>query len=147
MITEGLKCARCMHELFKLDEFEFEGMGRETYLVCKHCGAKYEILEPTDEEKADMEFYQNNMPIDGRMTEPDMYNEHCINCGERVGISSNNMLSDFDDNIEDDDDDAMSFNLCTCEKCGITEVRWDTPESQKKLYPYWSEEEKESTED
>lgn len=149
MITEGLKCARCMHDLVVLESYNFWGdeYGMTTILQCPHCGASYECTEPNDEDKMEYQFYQNNQPTDGRLQEEDIMNEHCLNCGEKIFVTGNNMLSDFDETVKDDDDDAMSYNMCTCPNCGMIEVRWDTPENDKKNYPYWSEEEKESTED
>ena len=79
----------------------------------------------------------------GRITEPDILNGHCTNCGHTVHVSNNFMLSDYDDSIIDENDDKMNFIMNQCPYCGMEEVRWDTAENEKKDYPYWQEEEKE----
>jgi hypothetical protein len=77
--------------------------------------------------------------ISGRITEIDILNGHCTNCGHIVSMSNNFMLSDYDDTITDENDDKMNFILNQCPYCGMQEVRWDNCENEKKYFPYWKE--------
>ena len=140
MKTEGLKCHRCGHELEVQDIQNFdEERGEYTFLHCPHCGADYEVDEPADEEKKDFDFYKDGEDTDGRFEGIDTMNEHCLNCGHKIYVGSNFMLSDYDPSIKDIDDDKMNFCMNTCPHCGCTEIRWDNSENEKKYYPYWQE--------
>jgi len=145
MNTEGLKCNRCGAELKVLDEmtdgFE-EYYGTSTVLICPNCGATFECLEPSEERKSEYDFYKDGEPIDGRLDEPDLANGHCINCGHVVSMSNNFMLSDYDEEITNPDDDKMNFVLNECPYCGMNETRWDTAENEKKDFPYWEDDNK-----
>lgn len=140
MKTENLKCHRCGHQLEVKDVQNFdEERGQYTFLHCPHCGADYEIDEPLDEEKKDYPFWKDE-DTDGRLEGIDIMNGHCLNCGHKIYVGSNFMLSDYDpEHIKDIDDDKMNFCMNTCENCGCTEVRWDNSENEKKDYPYWKE--------
>ena len=141
MITTGIKCNRCLEELVLEEIFDGDYEIGSTYnFVCPNCGARFECTEVTDDEKQDYEFYENGEEdISGRLDEEDIMNGHCINCGHKVSMCNNFMLSDYDDTITDDDDDKMNFVLNQCPYCGMQEVRWDTAENEKKHYPYWKE--------
>lgn len=146
MNTENVKCTRCMHDLVvdEILEEEDTEFGTTTYLTCPYCGASYECTEPPKSEQSQYEFYRNGEEsVYGRITEPDILNGHCTNCGHTVYVSNNFMLSDYDDSIIDENDNKMNFIMNQCPYCGMEEVRWDTAENEKKDYPYWQEEEKE----
>lgn len=143
MVKDGIKCNRCLHELVLEEVFDGDyEVGPTYYFVCPNCGARFECTEVTEDEKKDYEFYNGgNEDISGRLQEIDIMNGHCINCGSKVSMCNNFMLSDYDDTITDDDDDKMNFVLNQCPYCGMQEVRWDTAENEKKYYPYWNEDE------
>ena len=144
MITDGIICTRCGKPLELIDS---EDIGDDEYgtlytFICNHCGAMYECTEVAEQYRKDYPFYENEAEnIRLRITEPDIMNGHCTNCGHSVSMSNNFMLSDYDDTITDDDDNKMNFILNECPNCGMQEVRWDTAENEKKKYPYWQEEE------
>ena len=107
---------------------------------CPYCGARYECTEVPEEERKDYPFYENGEEdISMRIEEPDIMNGHCINCGHKVSMCNNFMLSDYDDTITDENDDKMNFVLNQCPYCGMQEIRWDNSENEKKHYPYWKE--------
>ena len=141
MITEGVICTRCAHELELEDIWEGEEDYGNTYVFhCPYCGAKYECTEVPESERDEYEFYKDGEEdISMRIDEPDIMNGHCTNCGHHVSMSNNFMLSDYDDSITNEDDNKMNFILNSCPYCGMQEVRWDNSENEKKLYPYWKE--------
>ena len=143
MITEGLICTRCCKPLKLEEEYDTgsEDYGFEYDFVCPHCGARYECIEVSDTEKSEYPFYDDGKEdIYSRIKETDIMNGHCTNCGHEVSMSSNFMLSDYDDTITDENDDKMNFVLNQCPYCGMYETRWDVSENEKKNYPYWKEE-------
>ena len=141
MITEGVICTRCAHELELEDIWEGEEDYGNTYVFhCPYCGARYECTEVPESKRDEYEFYKDgNEDISMRIDEPDIMNGHCMNCGHHVSVSNNFMLSDYDDSITDENDDKMNFILNQCPYCGMQEVRWDNSENEKKIYPYWKE--------
>ena len=141
MITEGVICTRCAHELELEDIWEGEEDYGNTYVFhCPYCGAKYECTEVPESERDEYEFYKDGEEdISMRIDEPDIMNSHCTNCGHHVSMSNNFMLSDYDDSITNEDDDKMNFILNQCPYCGMQEVRWDNSENEKNIYPYWKE--------
>ena len=141
MITEGVICTRCAHELELEDIWEGEEDYGNTYVFhCPYCGARYECTEVSESERSEYDFYANGEEdISMRIDEPDIMNGHCTNCGHNVSMSNNFMLSDYDDSITNEDDEKMHFILNQCPSCGMQEVRWDNSENEKKLYPYWKE--------
>lgn len=144
MITEGVICTRCAHEL-ELEEVLDIGdddYGKTYFYHCPFCGARYECTEVTESERKNYPFYENeeeNVLL--RIVEPDIMNGHCTNCGHSVSMSNNFMLSDYDDTITDENDDKMNFVLNQCPYCGMQEIRWDNSVNEKKQYEYWKEEE------
>lgn len=144
MNTENLYCNRCSCQLEVVDviDSDSEDYGKTTYLHCPNCGADFECTECAESEKSHYDFYKDDEPIEGRLTEPDIMNGHCLNCGHSVSMSGNFMLSDYDPDIKDIDDDKMNFVLGTCPYCGMNEIRWDTAENDKYQYPYWSDDNK-----
>lgn len=141
MKTEGLKCNRCGHDLDVEEVVDFEDKGESvvTNLRCPYCGAYFECMEVPESEKMEWDFYKDGEPTNGRFTEIDIMNSHCMNCGHSISMSGNFMLSDIDDTITDDDDDKMSFETNQCPYCGMMEVRWDNSENEKRDLDYWSE--------
>lgn len=147
MITEGLICNRCAHPLELIDTFDYEDedYGIMYLLRCNHCGAEFECTEVPEKERSQYPFYENGEEdISMRIDEIDIMNGHCTNCGHRVSMSNNFMLSDYDDTITDEKDDKMNFVLNQCPYCGMQEVRWDTAENEKPNLQYWQEEETET---
>ena len=63
--------------------------------------------------------------------------EKCMRCGHELIIGGNFMLSDFNGEDLAEDDDAMVTNA-HCPHCGASYEIYDTPESEKKNYPYWN---------
>ena len=63
--------------------------------------------------------------------------EKCIRCNHNLILESNFMLSDFDETLTEEDDDAM-VTYAHCPYCGARYELTDTPESEKKNYPYWT---------
>ena len=141
MITKGVICTRCAHELELEDVWEGDESYGTTYVFhCPHCGARYECTEVPESERENYEFYKDGEEdISLRIDEPDIMNGHCSNCGHHVTMSNNFMLSDYDDTITDQNDDKMNFILNMCPYCGMQEVRWDNSENEKKIYPYWKD--------
>ena len=138
MKTENLYCHRCGKPLETVTvDTEF---AESAYYVfrCPNCGAEYEVIEPED--KSEYPFYPEE-DISMRVGDEGdhLMNDICLNCGHKVSIGNNFMLSDYDESIIDDDDDKMNFCLNTCPHCGISEIRWDNSENEKKDLPYWSE--------
>lgn len=143
MDTNNLKCVRCGNILEVEDIMEEDcEVGQTTYLFCPYCGAKYEETEPIEEEKKNYDFYKDGNDISGRLDEIDIMNGHCLNCGHNVSMCNNFMLSDYDDTIEEADD-KMNFVMNECPYCGMQEIRWDNSDNERKIFPYWLEEEKE----
>ena len=139
MITEGLKCVRCEHDLEVEEVLDFDNeCGKTTILFCPYCGARYEETEPLEEDKMNYDFYKNGCDTSGRLDEADIMNGHCLNCGSKVSIANNFMLSDYDDTITEPDD-KMNFVLNECPNCGMQEVRWDNSDNERKIFPYWTE--------
>ena len=64
-------------------------------------------------------------------------NDVCINCGHKVYVGNNFMLSDCEGTDLPEDDDKMNYCINPCSHCGCTEVRWDNSENEKKNFPYW----------
>ena len=56
---------------------------------------------------------------------------YCILCGTELILGGNNMLSDFDDTISEEDD-CMVTNA-TCPKCGTMYEMTDAPSSNTEL--------------
>ena len=140
MVTKGLICNRCKHNLTLIDTYNIgdEDYGNMYLFRCYNCGAEFECTEVSEQDKKNYDFYKDGKEdISGRIDDVDIMNGHCINCGSNVSMSNNFMLSDYDDTIKDDDDDKMNFVLGQCPYCGMQEVRWDTAENDKKKYPYW----------
>lgn len=145
MITEGIICTRCGHNLELIDVWNVVTEFGETYIFyCPHCGARYECTEVAETERENYDFYKDGEEdISMRISEPDIMNGHCTNCGHEVSMGSNFMLSDYDDTITDENDNKMNFVLNQCPYCGMQEVRWDCSENERKIYPYWKEEKEE----
>lgn len=61
-----------------------------------------------------------------------------MRCGEELIIGGNFMKSEIDCSDLDEQDDAIVSNA-SCPYCGASYEICDTPESEKKHYPYWSE--------
>ena len=128
MITKGLKCGCCGADL-KVDEVMPEEMfddelGERTFLVCENCGVRYDVSEPSSENKKNFEFYSIGGEDIGGRVDSDVMNEHCLNCGHRIYVTGNFMLSDLWDDVKEEDD-MMSFNMSQCPYCGCEEVRWE----------------------
>ena len=63
----------------------------------------------------------------------------CMRCDHELIIGGNFMKSDFDYDEElPEDDDCMVTNA-TCPHCGASYEIYDTPESEKEMYPYWND--------
>jgi DNA-directed RNA polymerase subunit RPC12/RpoP len=60
----------------------------------------------------------------------------CMRCGHDLIISGNYMLSDLNEDLVEDDD-TMITNA-TCPYCGASYEIVDTPQSERKTYPYWN---------
>lgn len=138
MKTENLFCHRCGSPMTAdlIDE-STDGYGAYWYIECPHCGAVYEVTEPTDEEKKKYEFWKDE-DISKRVGNEGghIMNDICINCGEKVFVGNNFMYSDYDEEV-DEGDDKMNYCLNTCSHCGCDEVRWDTSENDKQHLDYW----------
>lgn len=65
--------------------------------------------------------------------------EKCMRCGHEIIIGGNFMLSDISGEELNEEDDAMVTNA-HCPYCGAGYELYDTPESEKKNYPYWNKE-------
>ena len=142
---ENLYCHRCGHELGLLDEEVINEDGRGSYyrFICPHCGAIYEIDEPDEEEKKEYEFWKDEDISERVGNEGDhIMNDICLNCGHKVYVSNNFMLSDCGGTDLSKDDDKMNYCLSPCSHCGCTEVRWDNSENEKKDFPYWEQDTK-----
>ena len=62
--------------------------------------------------------------------------EKCMRCGHEIIIGGNFMLSEINGEELNEEDDAMVTNA-HCPYCGARYELTDTPESEKKNYPYW----------
>ena len=62
--------------------------------------------------------------------------EKCMRCGHEIIIGGNFMLSEINGEELNEEDDAMVTNAY-CPYCGARYELTDTPESEKKNYPYW----------
>ena len=62
--------------------------------------------------------------------------EKCMRCGHEIILESNFMLSEINGEELNEEDDAMVTNA-HCPYCGARYELYDTPESEKKNYPYW----------
>ena len=63
--------------------------------------------------------------------------EKCMRCGHEIIIEGNFMLSEINGEELNEEDDAMVTNAY-CPYCGARYELYDTPESEKKNYPYWN---------
>ena len=63
--------------------------------------------------------------------------EKCMRCGHEIILESNFMLSEINGEELNEEDDAMVTNA-HCPYCGARYELYDTPESEKKNYPYWN---------
>lgn len=61
----------------------------------------------------------------------------CTRCGHKMVIDDNFMLSDRKDDIASEEDAICTELHCT--NCGLSMTIYDTPESEKVDYPYWSD--------
>lgn len=142
METKNLYCHRCGCELEIVDECEVgeEGIGKSYRFFCPNCGAIYDVDEPDEDDKSEYDFWKNP-DISGRVgSEGDhINNDICINCGHKVYVGNNFMLSDCEGEELPEDDDKMNYCINTCQNCGVTEVRWDNSENEKKNLPYWAD--------
>ena len=68
-----------------------------------------------------------------------------MRCGHDLIIGGNFMLSDWLDNLTNNED-AMVTNY-HCPHCGASYEITDTPECEKENYPYWNEENEEKNEE
>ena len=59
-----------------------------------------------------------------------------MRCGHEIIIGGNFMLSEINGEELNEEDDAMVTNA-HCPYCGARYELYDTPESEKKDYPYW----------
>jgi len=134
-----------MHDLVLIDQYELEDeeMGNVYTFECPYCGARFEISVPNDEQKKNYEFWKDR-DTDFRLDEIDIMNGHCLNCGHKVGVTGNFMLSDYEGYDLPDSKDKMNFVLTQCENCGCEEVRWDTSEEDHEIFPYWKQEDEEN---
>ena len=65
--------------------------------------------------------------------------DDCMRCNHKIILESNFMLSEINgEELEDDDDAIVTFAHCPF--CGARYMLTDTPESEKKSYPYWRNE-------
>lgn len=66
--------------------------------------------------------------------------EKCMRCQHDLILECNFMLSEINDNeyMEEDDDAIVTY--AHCPYCGARYQLTDTPESEKKDYPYWNKE-------
>lgn len=138
--ADELRCPRCAITL-KLEEILVDEECGSTYILeCPYCGFDIDVKEPEKVELSDYPFYEEGEPIEGRLTQPDVQNDHCINCGHEIHVIGNFMLSDYDKNIEPEgSDDKMSFEFMNCKYCGVSETRWDASDNDRKKFPYWKE--------
>ena len=138
MKTENIKCRLCNCELNvqETETFHDDTIGDTTFLVCPNCGTIYECTEVADSEKQNFKFYQNGEDISGRKETPDDEYNYCINCGERIGTSSNFMLSDIDDSLSEDDD-KLAYFMMDCPHCGMTEIIFGPSEKERESLPFY----------
>jgi len=140
MNIENLYCHRCGHELEVVDKYEMNEDGGGIYyrFCCPNCGAIYEVDEPDDEEKTNYDFWKDPDTSQRVGTEGDhVNNDICINCGHKIYVGDNFMLSDCMGEDLPEDDDKMNYCINQCQNCGITETRWDNSENEKENLPYW----------
>ena len=64
--------------------------------------------------------------------------EKCMRCKHKLILESNFMLSEINGEELSDDDDAM-VTYAHCPYCGARYELTDTPQSEKKNYPYWNQ--------
>jgi DNA-directed RNA polymerase subunit RPC12/RpoP len=62
--------------------------------------------------------------------------EKCMRCGHEIILEGNFMLSEINGEELNEDDDTM-VTYAHCPYCGARYELTDTPESEKKNYPYW----------
>ena len=140
MKKENLFCHRCGHELEVIDEYEINEGGRGNYyrFKCPHCGIIYELDEPDSEEKKEYDFWKDEN-IEMRVGDEGGHieNDVCLNCGNKVYVGNNFMLSDCEGEELPEGDDKMNYCINQCTNCGCSEVRWDNSENEKNDLPYW----------
>ena len=59
----------------------------------------------------------------------------CMRCRHDLIISGNFMVSDLNEEVNEDEDSIVTNMVCPY--CGATYEVYDTPESEKENYPYW----------
>lgn len=143
MKKENLFCHRCGHELTLIEEELINEDGRGNYyrLSCPYCGAIYELDEPDEEEKKEYDFWKEE-DISERVGNEGghVMNDICLNCGNKVYVTNNFMLSDYEGEDLPEDEDKMNYCINQCSNCGCTEVRWDNSENERKEFEYWKNE-------
>lgn len=60
----------------------------------------------------------------------------CMRCGHDLILEGNFMLSEVSGEELSENDDAI-VTYAHCPHCGASYELYDTPESEKKDYPYW----------
>lgn len=63
--------------------------------------------------------------------------EKCMRCKHNLILESNFMLSEINGEELSENDDAM-VTYAHCPYCGARYELTDTPENEKKNYPYWN---------
>jgi DNA-directed RNA polymerase subunit RPC12/RpoP len=62
--------------------------------------------------------------------------EKCMRCKHEIILEGNFMLSEINGEELNEENDAM-VTYAHCPHCGARYELTDTPESEKKNYPYW----------
>lgn len=63
--------------------------------------------------------------------------EKCMRCKHEIILEGNFMLSEINGEELNEDDDTM-VTYAHCPYCGARYELTDTPESEKRNYPYWN---------
>lgn len=128
-----LHCARC-GQLLILGHVDDLDEGVDKHYYCPDCGMVVEIYES---DEVFCKEYKLVVYVDHN---PDVYENFCTVCGNKLKVSGNGCLSDRIDTIEcGGDDDKMSIEYHECENCGRSEIRWDNSENEKCLFRYWNQ--------
>lgn len=64
-----------------------------------------------------------------KMKNKNLYSRYCVVCGSELIIGGNDMLSDIDESIKNDKDDAMVTNA-SCPICKANYTMYDATENE-----------------
>jgi len=127
-MVKKLICPWCHQEMeYSVEENESTDFPVQHHWFCTNCGGEINDYEPSDDDKIDYGFSGE----DG--VEPDQ----CLTCGEHLVQNGNFNLSDFDDEVSENDD-KMVYAYGPCPRCGHTKEILDLSVNDRFSFHHWN---------